>query len=440
MSRTSTDLPAWKRLYPDASDEQWNDWRWQARNLVRSLPELEEKLKLTEDERRGCVDTAGIFRLGISPYYLSLIDPEHPSCPVRQQAIPVQAEARVRPGELRDPLGEDHNRPVRGIVHKYPDRVLLLALDRCSTYCRHCTRRRITSGGEGDFNRDELQRAVDYVALHSEVRDVLISGGDPFLFTTAKLAELLAMLRAIPHVEIIRIGTRVPVTLPMRVDDELARMLRSFAPLFVITHFNHAKEITQDARVAVETLVDRGVPVENQAVLMRGVNSSLIAIKDLMHQCLTMRARPYYLHQMDVAQGLEHLRTPLEFGVELLRGLRGHTSGLAVPHLAIDLPDGGGKVTIQPDYVVEKRDTETILRNYRGEHYSYPEPEEKECAVAYDAIWYPDGRVEHRPANPSALDVPIPSDAASAIATRESADDATASAHSLTRLNVLAGG
>ncbi len=401
MSRAAELRADWRRLYPDASEAQWRDWRWQSRNMVRSLEELEEKLALTDDERRGCVDTQGIFRLGISPYYLSLIDPDHPSCPVRQQAIPVQAEARVRPGELRDPLGEDHNRPVRGIVHKYPDRVLFLALDRCSTYCRHCTRRRITSGGEGDFNQDELNVAVKYVSEHPEVRDVLVSGGDPFLFATPKLDELLSRLRAIPHVEIIRIGTRVPVTLPMRVDGELCRALRRHAPLFVITHFNHAKELTADARAACERLVDAGVPVENQAVLMRGVNSSLTAIKDLMQQCLTMRVRPYYLHQMDVAQGLEHLRTPLEFGVELLRGLRGHTSGLAVPHLAVDLPDGGGKVTVQPDYVVERRAGETLFRNFEGKPYSYPEPEEKDCTVPYDSIWYPQGRPVHRPDNPA---------------------------------------
>jgi lysine 2,3-aminomutase len=393
----------WQSLYPDATEAEWRDWRWQSRNMIRSLAELEAKLAITEDERRGCVDTAGIFRLGISPYYASLIDPLHPNCPVRQQAIPVAAEARVGRGELLDPLGEDHNRPVRGIVHKYPDRVLFLALDRCSTYCRHCTRRRITSGGEGDFNKDEMRAAVEYVAAHPQVRDVLISGGDPFLFSTARLDELLTALRKIPHVEIIRIGTRVPVTLPMRVDAELAKMLRRHAPLFVITHFNHAKEITPESRAACETLIDHGVPVENQAVLMRGVNSSLVAIKDLMHQSLTMRVRPYYLHQMDVAQGLEHLRTPLEFGVELLRGLRGHTSGLAVPHLAVDLPDGGGKVTVQPNYIVEKRADETLFQNYRGEPYAYPEPENKDCTVPYDSVWYPNDLPIHRPANPSAL-------------------------------------
>jgi lysine 2,3-aminomutase len=381
-------------LFPEATSAQWRDWRWQSRNAVRSLAALEKLIPLTEGERRGCIETKDLFRLGITPYYLSLIDRAHPLCPVRMQAIPVAEEAVVHPGELRDPLGEDHNRPVRGIVHKYPDRVLFLATDRCSVYCRHCTRRRITSGDEGDFNRDELAEAVRYIAAHPEVRDVLVSGGDPFLLSTPRLVELLEAIRGVPHVEMIRIGTRVPVCLPMRVDDELARALRRFAPLYVITHFNHAKEITAEAREACERLVDHGVPVENQAVLMRRLNSSLTSIKDLMLRCLRMRVRPYYLHQMDVAEGLEHLRTPIAKGIELLEGLRGHTTGLAVPHLAVDLPDGGGKVTLQPDYVVERRQTETLLRNYKGEHYSYPEPQETDCTVPYDAVWYPGGRAQ----------------------------------------------
>jgi len=376
-------------LFPSASLAEWRDWRWQQRNAVRSVEELSRHLRLTEDERRGCLETRDLFRLGISPYYLSLIDPENPFCPVRMQSIPVRAEADKQPGELRDPLGEDHHRPVRAIVHKYPDRVLLLALDHCSVYCRHCTRRRITSGDEGGISREELAEALDYLRGHREVRDVLISGGDPLLFGTARLEELLQELRRIQHVEIIRIGTRIPVCLPMRVDDELARMLRRYAPLFVVTHFNHAKEITQEARAACELLVDHGVPVENQAVLMRRVNSSLPAIRDLMQKCLTMRVRPYYLHQMDVAEGLEHLRTPIAKGVEILRGLRGFTSGLAVPHLAVDLPDGGGKVTLQPNYVVERREHETLLRNYQGELYKYPEPRETDCSVPYDEIYYP---------------------------------------------------
>ena len=376
-------------LFPDASDAQWRDWRWQLRSSVRSLAELEKCVALTDDERRGCEETREIFRLGISPYYLSLIDPRHPFCPVRMQSIPVSKEADKHAGELRDPLGEDHHRPVRALVHKYPDRVLLLALDHCSVYCRHCTRRRITSGDEGGISREELQEAIGYLRAHTEVRDVLISGGDPLLLSTGRLAELLEALRSIPHVEIIRIGTRIPVCLPMRVDDALARALRKFAPLFVVTHFNHAKEITPDAREACERLVDHGVPVENQAVLMRRLNSSVAAIKDLMQKCLTMRVRPYYLHQMDVAEGLEHLRTPIAKGVEILEGLRGWTTGLAVPHLAVDLPDGGGKVTLQPEYVVERQRNQTLFRNYRGEQYAYPEPRETDCSVPYDEVFYP---------------------------------------------------
>lgn len=380
------------QLFPKATDAEWRDWRWQLRHSVRSPAELARLLPLTEDERRGCEETREVFRLGISPYYLSLIDPAHPYCPVRMQSIPTRAEATTHDGELRDPLGEDHHRPVRAIVHKYPDRVLLLALDHCSVYCRHCTRRRITSGDEGGISREELAEAVAYLREHGEVRDVLISGGDPLLLSTGRLVELLTSLRALEHIEIIRIGTRIPVCLPMRVDDELAAALRGFAPLFVVTHFNHAKEITPEAREACERLVDHGVPVENQAVLMRRLNSSVAAIKDLMQKCLTMRVRPYYLHQMDVAQGLEHLRTPLRAGVQILEGLRGWTTGLAVPHLAVDLPGGGGKVTLQPDYVVEERERETVLRNYRGEKYAYPEPREGDCTVPYDEIFY--GRAE----------------------------------------------
>lgn len=376
-----------RELFPDATDAEWNDWRWQMRHAVRSLEALERVLPLTDDERAGCRETASMFRIGISPYYLSLIDPQHPLCPVRMQAVPVRAEARVRPGELKDPLGEDPRRPVEAIVHKYPDRVLLLALDTCSVYCRHCTRRRITAGGEAELNRVELDKAIAYVRSNSAVRDVLISGGDPFLLSDGRLEELLAPLHAIPHVEMVRIGTRVPVCLPSRVTEALARTLRKYAPLFVVTHFNHPKEITPEARAACELLVDHGVPVENQAVLMRQLNSQARIIKELNHACLMMRVRPYYLHQMDVAEGCEHLRTPLAQGVKILEELRGHTTGMAVPHLAVDLPGGGGKVTLQPDYVVERTQGATVLRNYRGARYSYPEPEQTDCSCPYDALW-----------------------------------------------------
>jgi lysine 2,3-aminomutase len=368
-------------------DPSWGDWRWQLRNAVRTPKALAERIPLTPDEIAGCEETASIFRLGITPYYLSLIDQSHPFCPVRMQAIPVKAEARIRPGELKDPLGEDKTRPEEAIVHKYPDRVLFLAVDSCSVYCRHCTRRRLTKGGEAELSRTELQKGIAYVRSHPEVRDVLISGGDPLLLSDERLEELLAPLHEIPHVEMIRIGTRLPVCLPMRITDSLAKLLRKYAPVYVVTHFNHPKEITPEAREACERLVDHGVPVENQAVLMRRVNSSARIIKELSHECLKMRVRPYYLHQMDVAEGLEHLRTPLKTGVEILEQLRGHTTGLAVPHLAVDLPGGGGKVTLQPDYVVERTAGATVLRNFKNQRYVYPEPEETDCSCPYDEVW-----------------------------------------------------
>lgn len=390
--QTAPKRPSWRERLAHsrlslAQDVEWNDWRWQLRQSVRSLAGLEAHLTLTEDERAGCFETAEIFRLGISPYYLSLIDPTHPFCPVRMQAIPSRAEARIQPGELADPLGEDKTRPVECIVHKYPDRVLFLALDSCSVYCRHCTRRRITKGGEAELSKAALREGIAYVAAHPEVRDVLISGGDPLLLSDGRLEELLSALRAIPHVEMIRIGTRIPVCLPMRVTDELARMLRRHAPLFVVTHFNHPKEVTPEAAEACERLVDHGVPVENQTVLMRRVNSSARIIKELSHALLKIRVRPYYLHQMDVAEGLEHLRTPLQAGIDILQQLRGHTTGLAVPHLAVDLPGGGGKVTLQPDYLTGRTLEGGVFRNYKGERYVYPEPRESDCSCPYDEVW-----------------------------------------------------
>lgn len=357
------------------------------RHSVHDARGLERLVPLTDDERAGLDETSKLFRVGVSPYYLSLIDPAHPLCPVRMQAIPVKAEARIREGELADPLGEDPHRPVEAIVHKYPDRVLFLATDTCSVYCRHCTRRRITKGGEAELTKSALQQGIDYIRAHPEVRDVLISGGDPLLLSDERLEQLLAPLREIPHVEMIRIGTRMPVTLPMRVTEPLAKLLRKFAPLYIITHFNHPKEITPEARAACELLVDHGVPVENQSVLMRRLNSDARIIKELNHACLRMRVRPYYLHQMDVAEGCEHLRTPIAEGVKILEQLRGWTSGLAVPHLAVDLPGGGGKVTLQPEYVVERGASQTMFRNFQGKSYAYPEPEETDCSCPYDAVW-----------------------------------------------------
>jgi lysine 2,3-aminomutase len=379
-------------LYPEASDAEWNDWRWQARHMVGTLEALSSRIVLSPEEREGVAATAKIFRLGITPYYLALIDPQHPLCPIRRQAIPLPDEARVRPGELRDPLGEDKTRPTPAIVHRYPDRVLLLATDRCTVYCRHCTRRRLTGGGEGELDKAALREAVAYLRGHPEVRDVLISGGDPLLLSDARLEDLLEQVASVPSVEMIRIGTRIPVTCPMRVTPELARLLRRFAPLFVVTHFNHPRELTAEAAHACEILVDSGVPVENQSVLLRRLNSSARTILDLNQRLLRLRVRPYYLHQGDVAEGIEHLRTPLSKGLEILEAMRGHTTGLAVPHLAVDLPGGGGKVTMQPDYVLAKGEREWTFRNFQGVAYTYPEPEEQDCSCPYDdEIFYSPG-------------------------------------------------
>lgn len=381
----------WREIFPGVSDEEWGDWRWQARRSIRTLEELEPLVRLTDDERAGIRETASIFKLAITPYYLSLIDPDHPFCPVRRQSIPTRAEATVSPGELADPLGEDLHRPTTSIVHKYPDRVLLLALDRCSVYCRHCTRRRITGQPETEIDKEAVRDAVEWLHDHPEVRDVLISGGDPFLLPTQRLDELLSAIREVPHVQMIRIGTRVPVCNPMRVDEGLAKVLRKHAPVFVVTHFNHPKEITPEAGAACELLVDHGVPVENQTVLMRRLNSDARIQMELSHRLLERRVRPYYLHQMDVAEGLEHLRTPIQAGIEIIEKMRGWTTGMAIPHLAVDLPAGGGKVTLGPNYAQEFRDEETVFRNYRGERYSYPEPKETDCTCPYDEVWYGEG-------------------------------------------------
>ncbi len=387
----------------------WNDWRWQQRNMLRGAADLEGVVRLTDDERRGLEGAAGRFRVGVTPYYASLMDPDHPSCPVRMQVVPVAAELETEPGDLRDPLGEDGRRPVRSIVHKYPDRALLLAADHCPVYCRHCTRRRITGGEEGAFDRDSAAEAIAWVRARPEVREVIVSGGDPLSLSDERVGWILEELRAIPHVEVLRLATRAPVVNPMRITDALAARLRRLAPLFVLTHFNHPKECSAEAREACERLVDRGVPVENQTVLLRRINSSARTIADLNRRLLSWRVRPYYLHQGDLAEGTGHLRTPLATGLSILESLRGRTSGLAVPHLAVDLPGGAGKVTLQPGWLVGPGDPEVPpavatgtaaapgrarghwLRSWRGRPVFYPEPRETDCACPYDAVFYGEG-------------------------------------------------
>jgi lysine 2,3-aminomutase len=373
---------------PGAREADWRDWRWQHRNALSTEEELARLVALSPGERRGLAAAAGRTRVAVTPYYAALMDRRHPSCPIRMQAIPAAAESEPAPGDLRDPLGEDAHRPTPALVHRYPDRALLLAVDRCSVYCRHCTRRRLTLGEAAAPDREALEDAVAYVRAHREIRDVIVSGGDPLLLSDERLDALLGALRAVPHVQILRLATRAPVVCPMRVDGRLAAMLRRHAPLFVVTHFNHPKECTPQARAACETLVDHGVPVENQTVLLRGVNSSARILRDLFERLLTFRVRPYYLHQGDLAEGTAHLRTPLAAGVAILEALRGTTSGLAIPHLAVDLPGGGGKVTLQPDYRLRSEGRVHVLRSARGGEHRYVDPPEADLACAYEPIFY----------------------------------------------------
>ncbi len=364
------------------------DWRWQLSHMITSADELEATgIELSPDERAGFAASASLFRVGITPYYAGLMDRAHASCPIRLQAIPRAAEADIRPEELRDPLGEDTHNPAPSVVHKYPDRVLFLVVDRCGIYCRHCNRRRLVGGDEPPTTND-LEAGLEYIAKATRVRDVLLSGGDPFLLSTRRLDYLLGRLRKIPHVETIRIGTRLPVVCPMRVDDELCAMLRTHHPVFVNTHFNHVKELTPEARAACERLADAGVPVGNQTVLLRGVNSSVRSLRALMRGLLRSRVRPYYLFQGDTVIGTDHLRTPVETAMELYRGLRGWMSGMCVPMLVLDAPGGGGKVPIVPSYLEALDEQRVIVRTYRGTRVEYPQPRERDCTVPYDAIYF----------------------------------------------------
>jgi len=371
----------------DVSDRDWHDWRWQLRNMISTADELARVLEPSPAEQAGLAASRDLFRVGITPYYASLMDPAHDTCPIRLQAIPRTAEAEIRPEELGDPLGEDIHRPVPTVIHKYPDRCLLLVIDRCAIYCRHCNRRRLV-GGDDPPTRAELDAGLEYIARTPRIRDVLISGGDPFALATPRLVELLSRLRAIPHVEIIRIGTRIPVVCPMRIDAELVAALRAFHPLYVNTHFNHARELTPEARAACERLVDAGIPVGNQAVLLRGVNSSVKSLRALMRGLLRMRVRPYYLFQGDTVVGTDHLRTPVDVAIQLYGQLRGWMTGMGVPHLVIDAPGGGGKLPIGPQYLVSLDEDRAVVRTYRGALVDYPQPRARDCTVPYDDIYF----------------------------------------------------
>lgn len=362
-------------LWADVPDEQWNDWRWQMSHRLNSVEELERVIHLTDEEREG-LQASGKFRVDITPYFASLIDPDDPNDPVRLQVIPKGVELEGFDAMMADSLSEDAHSPVPGLVHRYPDRVLMLVTTECASYCRYCTRSRIVGDPSANFSRSDNDAQIDYIARTPQVRDVLLSGGDPLTMPQNRLENILARLRAIPHVEIIRIGSRVPVFLPQRITDDLVEMLRKYHPFWMNIHVNHAKEITPELSRALAKLADGGIPLGNQAVLLRGVNDSPAVQMELVHKLVRNRVRPYYLYQCDLVQGAGHFRTPVSVGIEIIEALRGHTSGYAVPTYVIDAPGGGGKIPVMPNYVLSQSPHKVVLRNYEGFITTYYEPED----------------------------------------------------------------
>lgn len=353
---------------------EWYDWKWQFRNRITTVDQLEKVLPLSGGEKRDIADCLKTFRMAITPYYASLMDPKDPMCPIRMQAVPSVLEKRVLPYEMADPLNEEGDSPVRNIVHRYPDRVLFIVTHQCSMYCRHCTRRRTVGEEDRIITKSEVEEAVSYIERTPQIRDVLISGGDPLTMGDAILEDIIARLRRIEHVEIIRIGTRVPVVMPMRITPELTSMLKKYQPLWINTHFNHPRELTPEAQKACADIVDAGIPLGNQSVLLRGINDNVDTMKELLLKLVKARVRPYYLYQCDMSRGIGHFRTRVETGIEIMRSLTGAISGYAVPKFVIDAPCGGGKVPINPEYVISMDDREVVMRNYEGNVYRYPQP------------------------------------------------------------------
>lgn len=362
-------------LFKDVPQQEWNDWRWQLKNRVETLEQLKRYLPLTPAEEEGVRDCLATLRMAITPYYLSLIDPDDPRDPIRTQAVPTAAELHAGCADLLDPLHEDTDSPVPGLTHRYPDRVLLLVTDQCGMYCRHCTRRRFAGHSDHALPTQQVDRAIDYIEQHEEVRDVLLSGGDCLLLSDERLEAIIKRLRSIPHVEIIRLGTRTPVVMPQRVTQELCDMLKKYHPIWLNTHFNHPNEITEESAAAIARLADAGIPLGNQSVLLAGVNDCPHIMKKLVQELVKIRVRPYYIYQCDLSYGIEHFRTPVAKGVEIIEALRGHTSGFAVPTFVVDAPGGGGKIPVMPSYLISQGAGKVVLRNYEGVISLYTEPE-----------------------------------------------------------------
>ena len=365
---------AGRGFWHDVPDSDWNDWRWQLKHRITSAEQLQRFLPtLTPEEYAGATLANHKLALAITPYFFNLIDPADENCPIRWQVIPRIEETHTAPWEMGDPCGEDAHSPVPGLVHRYPDRVLFLVTDRCASYCRYCTRSRLVSNASGYDFHPEFDKQIAYIRDHPEVRDVLLSGGDPLLFNDEKLESLLSQLRAIPHIEFLRIGTRIPIFLPQRITPALCAMLQKYHPLFVSVHSNHPRELTTEAREALGRLADAGIQLGNQSVLLRHVNDDVTVMKAHVQKLLMCRVKPYYVYQCDLIAGSAHLRSSVRKGLEIMENLRGHTTGYAVPQFVIDAPGGGGKVPVSPEYVLSRNADRVIIRNYEGKLFEYPE-------------------------------------------------------------------
>ncbi|MCK9224030.1 MAG: lysine 2,3-aminomutase [Candidatus Muirbacterium halophilum] len=362
-------------LFKDVTEEQWNDWKWQMRNNIKDIETLEKVLPIDEKEKTNLKKCLEKFRMAITPYYAALMDKSYKLCSVRLQGVPDIKELNDDISDLDDPLHEDVDSPVPGLTHRYPDRVLLLVTNICSMNCRHCTRRRMVGFEDVHMPKDNIDKAVEYIKKHKEIRDVLISGGDPLTLDDNSLEYVIKKIRAIEHVEIIRIGSRTPVVMPMRITDSLVNMLKKYHPIYVNTHFNHYSEITESSRIACEKLADNGIPVGNQSVLLRDVNDCPRIMKKLVHELLKIRVKPYYIYQCDLSKGIAHFRTSISKGIEIIENLRGHTTGMAVPTFVVDAPGGGGKIPVMPNYIVSQSDRRVVLRKYEGVITTYTQPQ-----------------------------------------------------------------
>lgn len=379
--------------YKNISMDQWNDWKWQLNNRITNMEQLDKVINLPDDMKTNINSSLQTLRMAITPYYASIMDTDNPNDPIRKQAVPSENEIAGTKCDLEDPLDEDKDSPVKGLTHRYPDRVLFLITDQCAMYCRHCTRRRMAGSTDNALPRKDIDRAIEYIRKTPKVRDVLISGGDSLLVSDETLEYILESLRKIDHIEIIRFGSRAPVVIPQRITNDLCRILKFHHPVWLNTHFNHPYEITDESIEACNKLADSGIPLGNQTVLLRGVNDCPYIIKKLVHELVKMRIRPYYLYQCDLSEGIEHFRTPVSKGIEIIEMLRGHTSGFAVPTYVIDAPGGGGKIPVNPEYLISQSNDKVILRNYEGVICAYTEPEDKstgcvECDICKE---YKDG-------------------------------------------------